>query len=81
MKAASVMFLPLSQAAAKGAQPSLFAATSPDAKPAGYYGPGSLFGFRGPVQETKPSKDASNTDAAKKLFDKLERLSGVRYTF
>ncbi len=79
MKVASVMFLPLSQAATKGAQPSLFAATSPDAKPAGYYGPGSLFGLRGPVKETKPSKDASNEKAAKQLFDELEQLSGVRY--
>ena len=79
IKAASVMFLPLSQAAPKGAQPSLFAATSADAKPAGYYGPGSLFGFRGPVKKTKPSKDATNAEAAKQLFDELEQLSGVRY--
>ena len=79
IKLASVAMLPLSQNAASGAQPSLFAATSPEAKPAGYYGPSQLFGIRGPVREAKPAKDAVNEQAAKQLFDKLEQLSGVRY--
>ncbi|HEY0802918.1 MAG TPA: SDR family NAD(P)-dependent oxidoreductase, partial [Steroidobacteraceae bacterium] len=39
MKVAGVRLFPISQTAAKGAEPTLFAATAPDAKPAGYYGP------------------------------------------
>ncbi len=42
IKLVSAMTLPMSQNAAGGAQPSLFAATSPDAQPAGYYGPSNL---------------------------------------
>ncbi len=79
IKAASFVSLPLAQNAAGGAQPSLFAATSPQAKPAGYYGPDGLFGFKGPVKETKPSKDAGNQEAAQQLFEQLEQLSGVHY--
>ncbi len=79
IKAASAALLPLAQNAAKGAQPTLFAATAPDAKPSGYYGPSRLFGLRGPVKEAKPSKDACNGEAARQLFDELEQLSGVCY--
>ena len=79
IKIASVATLPLSQNAASGAQPSLFAATSPDAKPAGYYGPSQILGFRGPVKEAKPAKDAFHEQAATQLFDELEQLSGAHY--
>ena len=79
IQAASAALLPLSQSAAKGSQPILFAATAPEAKPAGYYGPSRIFGLRGPVKEAKPAKDACNEEAAKRLFDQLEQLSGVRY--
>ena len=50
---------------------SLFAATSPDAKPAGYSGSSQKFGFKGPVKEAKPAKEAVSEQAAKQLFDKL----------
>ena len=50
---------------------SLFAATSPDAKPAAYSGSSPKFGFRGPVKEAKPAKEAVSEQAAKQLFDKL----------
>jgi hypothetical protein len=50
---------------------SLFAATSPDAKPAGYSGSSQKFGFRCPVKEAKPAKEAVREQAAKKLFEKL----------
>ncbi len=79
VQAASALLLPLSQNAREGAQPTLFAATAPDAKPAGYYGPSRLFGLRGPVQEAKPAEISYNTAAANQLFEELEQMSGVRY--
>ena len=53
LKMAAAVLLPFSQNSVGGAQPTLFAATSPDAKPAAYYGPSGLFGLSGPVKETK----------------------------
>lgn len=79
MKVASAMLLPVSQNAAAGAQPTLFAAIAPDAKPGAFYGPSHFFGVRGPVKEVRLSDDACNREAAKQLFDELEHLSGVRY--
>ncbi len=38
----------ISQSAAEGALPTLFAATSPEAKPAGYYGPNWFYELKGP---------------------------------
>ena len=52
---------------------SLFAAMSPDAKPAGWIQwLQPKIGFRGPVKEAKPAKEAVSEQAAKQLFDKLE---------
>lgn len=42
LKIAAVVLLPFSHNAAKGAEPTLFAATALEAKPAGHYGPGGL---------------------------------------
>ncbi|MEX3630190.1 MAG: hypothetical protein VB138_12715 [Burkholderia sp.] len=39
----------ISQSAAEGALPTLFAGTSPDARPGAYYGPQHPFELRGPV--------------------------------
>src|SRR6202011_5541713 len=43
----------LSQSAAEGALPTLFAATSPEAKPAGYYGPNGFYELKGPPVPAK----------------------------
>ena len=37
---------PILQSAAQGAEPTLMAATYPEAKPGAYYGPGGLFKLR-----------------------------------
>ena len=79
LKVAAAVLLPLSQSSEGGAQPTLFAATSPDAKPAAYYGPAGLFGLSGPVRETKMAKFAYDDNAARSLFVYLEELTNVHY--
>jgi len=80
MKVLGVLLWRLSQSSAKGAEPALFAATAPDAKPAAYYGPDGLFlGLRGNVKETQMAKFAYDDAAAKQLFNQLEELTSVKY--
>jgi NAD(P)-dependent dehydrogenase (short-subunit alcohol dehydrogenase family) len=68
-----------SQSPADGALPQLFAAASPDAKPAGYYGPGRLFELVGPPAPARISQAAQDQAAAKHLWDVSEALTHVRY--
>jgi len=68
-----------SQSAADGALPTLFAATSPDAKPAGYYGPQDFFEMRGPVGVARVGPQAQDKAVAARLWDLSERLVGVRW--
>lgn len=70
---------PIIQQAAEGAQSTLLAATAADTKPGGYYGPGRLFKIRGSPVETGTSPFARDKDAAKRLFEDLERIAGIRY--
>jgi NAD(P)-dependent dehydrogenase (short-subunit alcohol dehydrogenase family) len=63
-----------------GALPTLFAATSPDAKPSGYYGPQELFEMRGPVGPAIISDKARDPERARKLWEVSEELTGVRWT-
>jgi hypothetical protein len=59
----------LFQPAARGALPSLFAATSPQARGGGYYGPAGLGETRGfPVDALVPPQ-ALDTEAASRLWD------------
>jgi len=81
MQIAAALLLPFSQSSAKGAEPTLFAATSPDAKPGAYYGPGGLFGMRGPVKETRMAPFAYDDASARQLFDELQDLARVRFDF
>ena len=68
-----------SQSAAAGALPQLFAATSPDAKPAGYYGPSRLFELVGPPAPAGISQAAQDTATAKHLWDVSEALTSVKF--
>jgi NAD(P)-dependent dehydrogenase (short-subunit alcohol dehydrogenase family) len=68
-----------SQSPADGALPQLFAATSPDAKPAGYYGPGQLFELVGPPAPARISHAAQDPDVAKRLWEVSEALTHVRF--
>ncbi len=64
--------------AVSAALPALFAAASPDAEPAGYYGPKNLFEMRGPVAPSKISAQALGVSTAEKLWMISENLTGVR---
>lgn len=75
----TVFILPVMQSAAAGAMPTLCAATAPDAKPAGFYGPSEFFGVRGPVKETQLADFAYDDAAAKQLFNELEDITGVTF--
>jgi NAD(P)-dependent dehydrogenase (short-subunit alcohol dehydrogenase family) len=68
-----------SQSAAAGALPQLFAATSPHAKPGGYYGPGRLFELVGPPAPARISRAARDPATAKHLWDVSEALTGVKF--
>ena len=66
----------LFQPAARGALPTLYAATARDAKPGGYYGPHALGETRGyPVAAKVPSQ-ALDEDVARRLWDHSEALTG-----
>ena len=68
-----------SQDAAHGALPTLFAATSREATPGGYYGPSGfqeLKGYPVPAKITAAAKDVA---LAKRLWAESERLTGVTF--
>ncbi len=67
----------LSQSAAEGALPELYAATSPDAHGFEYYGPRDRFELRGPVAHAKIVKRARSAEDAARLWELSERLTGV----
>jgi NAD(P)-dependent dehydrogenase (short-subunit alcohol dehydrogenase family) len=67
----------MSQSAADGALPTLFAATSPDAKPGGYYGPQNMFELKGPVGEARIGREAQDRALATRLWSLSEKLTGV----
>ena len=69
------MFQPVAQ----GALPTLFAATSPDAKPGMYYGPHALREMRGYPHEASIPRNALNSETSSHLWKVSEELSGVRY--
>jgi NAD(P)-dependent dehydrogenase (short-subunit alcohol dehydrogenase family) len=68
-----------SQSPADGALPQLFAATSPDAKPAGYYGPSRLFELVGPPEPARISRAAQDPAVAQRLWEVSEGLTHVRF--
>ncbi len=69
----------LSQDAASGALPSLYAATSPDAKGGAYYGPNGSFELKGTPTVAKKSRRAIDEATAAKLWRISEELTGVTY--
>jgi NAD(P)-dependent dehydrogenase (short-subunit alcohol dehydrogenase family) len=69
----------LFQSAEAGAQPILFAATSPDAEPGGYYGPANLNEMKGPPAPARVPDAALDTAAAERLWAVSEVLVGLRY--
>ncbi|MET4924228.1 SDR family oxidoreductase [Streptomyces sp. PSRA5] len=69
-------FLP-SQEAEQGTEPLLYAATSPDAVAAGYYGPGGRFGLVGPTATARTTRRALDDEINARLWAEAERLTGV----
>ncbi|MCW4461256.1 SDR family oxidoreductase [Sphingomonas sp. BT-65] len=69
----------LFQPAAQGALPTLFAATAPDARSGGYYGPHALSEARGYPAPARIPPQALDVGAATRLWEVSEELSGVRY--
>ncbi len=67
------------QNAARGAAPTLYAATSPQVQGGGYYGPAYLKEAVGPPTLVHPSRRARDADVAARLWEQSEALTGVRY--
>ncbi len=62
-----------------GILPSLFAATSPDAVPGGYYGPNGFLETRGEPTRARLPRGARDATAAVMLWDVSEQLTNVRF--
>ena len=69
----------LGQSGAAGALPVLYAATAPDAKPAGYYGPTGFIELKGPPGVAKVPAQANDRGVAARLWEVSEQLTGVTF--
>ncbi|MEO9969342.1 MAG: oxidoreductase [Hyphomonadaceae bacterium] len=67
------------QSAERGAWPTVLCAADQDAVAGAYYGPTRLGELRGPVGECKLAAHARDTDAAAKLWDLSEELTGFSW--
>ncbi|MBB4859844.1 NAD(P)-dependent dehydrogenase (short-subunit alcohol dehydrogenase family) [Novosphingobium chloroacetimidivorans] len=67
----------LFNSAEQGAAPTLQAATQPDVKPGGYYGPQQIFGMRGSSGLAKIGKVALDREAARRLWNVSVEMTGV----
>jgi NAD(P)-dependent dehydrogenase (short-subunit alcohol dehydrogenase family) len=65
--------------AADGARPILFAATSPEAKPGGYYGPGGFSELRGSPARALVMPHARDMAAAARLWEVSAKLTGTSF--
>jgi NAD(P)-dependent dehydrogenase (short-subunit alcohol dehydrogenase family) len=69
----------ISHSAAEGALPTLFAATSPQAKPGGYYGPNGFYELKGPPVPAMIMSQATDAAVAARLSDISAALTGVSF--
>lgn len=75
-----LLFQPLvSQSAAAGALPTLFAATAPEAKGGAYYGPSGFYEMKGSVAEAFVAPQAKDASVAARLWEVSEELTQVRW--
>lgn len=70
----------LFQPAAQGALPTLFAATSPDARGGGYYGPDKLGETRGYPTDAKLPQQSLQEHIARRLWVVSETLTGITFS-
>jgi hypothetical protein len=74
------LFQPLvSHSAAEGAEPTLFAALSPQARPAAYYGPSGFYELKGPVKPAFIAKAGQDLETARRLWTESEALTHVSF--
>jgi NAD(P)-dependent dehydrogenase (short-subunit alcohol dehydrogenase family) len=71
----------IAQPDSAGALPQLYAATMPDVIPGEYFGPDRLFQLRGHPTRVGPSAAARDDEAARRLWQLSEELTGVTYVF
>jgi NAD(P)-dependent dehydrogenase (short-subunit alcohol dehydrogenase family) len=69
----------ISQSAAQGALPTLFAATSPTAQASGYYGPNWFYELKGAPVPAKIMPQARDAAAAAMLWDVSATLTGASF--
>lgn len=69
----------LSQDAAHGALPTLFAAVADEAVPGGYYGPDGIAELKGHPTAVRLATGAMDLAVAKRLWNESERLTNVRF--
>jgi NAD(P)-dependent dehydrogenase (short-subunit alcohol dehydrogenase family) len=69
----------LFQPAARGAWPSLYAATAKEAKGGTYYGPSRMNEMRGYPTVAKIATQAKDVEAASKLWNISEKLTSVKF--
>jgi NAD(P)-dependent dehydrogenase (short-subunit alcohol dehydrogenase family) len=69
----------VSHSAAEGALPTLFAATSPQARAAGYYGPNWFYELKGPPVPAKIMPQAEDAAVMARLWDVSAALTGVSF--
>ena len=80
MRIGMMILKPLaSQDAAHGALPTLFAATTPEATPGGYYGPNGFQELKGYPVPAKITAAARDVALAQRLWTESERLTGVTF--
>jgi NAD(P)-dependent dehydrogenase (short-subunit alcohol dehydrogenase family) len=69
----------LSQDAAHGALPTLFAAVAPQAIAGGYYGPDGLFELKGYPKDVLIPTRGQDPHGAERLWTEAERLTGIAF--
>ena len=70
----------ISHSAAAGALPTLFAATSPDARASGYYGPNGFYEMKGTPAPAKIMPQARDADVAARFWDASIALTGAMWS-
>lgn len=70
-------FRTLEQSTEMGALPTLRAATDPNVAGGEYYGPGGFLEMRGFPEPVESNRRSHDTDAARRLWDTSEELTGV----
>lgn len=70
----------VSQSAAEGALPTLYAATSIAAQPSGYYGPQRFYELKGPVGNASVARRAKDEHTASRLWQVSTQLTQVNWS-